>query len=565
MNGSLKRTMAVFLIISVALTACFLLVSSSIYLDALRLNTGQSVEIYLSEQSKLLSDEMQVIKTALYSLANKQEIADYLVKDHGYRAANIKKLMATMNDIPNYVPSIIDIALITADDHYAATTNKSDMSGFLKRYQMIEANATQRSSELVCLYNVTDSGSDYLLSMAIPAQSSGKTGYIIAFCTADSLFGGLSIAKREFVVTNQDTILYSRVSGRHTALEIVNLASARSADDYGEYVSFPVKIADLNVFIASPLTAQNDGYPLEMARWNFITLAIFILIELIMFVMVYKMIVAPISSISRQSQLIPSSAAFIDNPTPGRNEINLLVENINAMVSRTNQLTQEVSDAKVRLMELSITNLESRNMFLQAQINPHFLYNMLECICGMAVSEGNIAIREMTCALSALYRYCLKSPESTLGEELDCVRLYEGMIRQRYAHGYRIDIRVHEALYMLPLPRMTLEPLVENAVQHGFVRGSDKEFFVEITAEYKGGRLDIAIADNGCGMPDDMLARVNSRLESALSAGDQQGDMRIGLYNVGARLALTYGANSGLRLEINELGGVTARLIVFYA
>ncbi|MEG0766992.1 MAG: ATP-binding protein, partial [Clostridia bacterium] len=86
------------------------------------------------------------------------------------------------------------------------------------------------------------------------------------------------------------------------------------------------------------------------------------------------------------------------------------------------------------------------------------------------------------------------------------------MMQLRYDAGYRITVDVAEDLLLLPLPRMSLEPIVENAVQHGFVRGGTQHFFVHIHAAFDKGMLRVLISDNGCGIAPERLAEIGREL-----------------------------------------------------
>ena len=564
--GSLKRVLIIFLCTSLIMTLVLMFVSSSLYQNILRSNTAQSISFYASEQKKMISDELANIRTALYSLAQKEEITDYLDGNQGYRAANSRYIAALLGDLPTYVPYISDIVLLFGGQRITAMSyNKSDMHNFLIRQQIVQKIAQGKQSGTLYFSIPAEHGENFLLAIAVPTPVTHKEDcYALAFSTVNALFRNLSFVQTPFAVFANGECLYANADSEEQLNEMRLFLNKNEENDGGKWLSFTVPGPEWRVVLQSPLQEEKSIFTPEMLRWSVILLVIFILIQCILILAIHKAIIAPISSISTQSTKINSSATLIDNPAPGRNELNTLVNNINAMVARTNQMALEISQAKLSLMEKDILHLKERNMFLQAQINPHFLYNMLECICGMAAQEGNAAIREVTLQMATLYRYCLKSPESTLGEELECLECYQKILALRYKEGYRMDVDVPEDLYLLPLPRMVLEPLVENAVQHGFVRGSNQEFFVRITAELRENELHLAVIDNGCGMPEELMTQLNERLRGDPFANTAKGE-RIGLHNVGMRLRLVYESPSGLYLEKNEMGGLTARMLIIYS
>lgn len=193
---------------------------------------------------------------------------------------------------------------------------------------------------------------------------------------------------------------------------------------------------------------------------------------------------------------------------------------------------------------------------LQSQINPHFLYNTLESIRGKAYSEGQQEIAEMTEALSSFFRYSIsrKGNDVTLEEELINIQNYFKIQQFRFDNRFQLEIDLPDAtsLYHCRLPKLTLQPIVENAIYHGLEEkmGQGK---IRITAFANDQRTVITIADNGVGIPEDTLTQLRDRLDesSPLPAGSQGRTRNTGiaLHNVNRRLKLMYGPASGLSIN----------------
>ncbi len=560
-NLSLKRLMVFFFIISVMLMLILTVFFYTLYRQNARINAEQSLKLYIDEQIRQFDDALISIRTSLHTFAEKQEISDYLARDYGYKATNVQYVKSFITDITSFVTYIDDILLTSTDGRMSLFSyNKSDMHNFLVRYEMLEE---YRREEVIgtWLNTAPCARPDQFILVAavpvypsnIPVQAGTAIGFVFSFSSAQKILNSFSFSERPFAVFRDDELMYSNVSG-----------AAEKPDALPrEWSHFFIRSLDWNVYFEPPLSIRENALSGSVLRWGIIMGALFVLIEFVLILMIYGTIIEPISSISLQSTRINSTASLIDNPAPKRFELSNLVDNINAMVVRTNLLTEKVHDADIRLMKMENLHLKEKNMFLQAQINPHFLYNMLECICGMASEEGIAQVREMTRLLSRMYRYCLKSPESTLGEELECLALYREIIRRRYRENYLFEQDIPEDLHLLPLPRMVLEPLVENAVQHGFVHGTGQTYAVRIWARMQENTLEIRIEDNGCGMNAEKLKELNEKLSST-APETENGEHHIGILNVGMRLRLIYGGKSGLRLEENDLGGLTIRMLIRY-
>ncbi len=199
-------------------------------------------------------------------------------------------------------------------------------------------------------------------------------------------------------------------------------------------------------------------------------------------------------------------------------------------------------------MELSV---------LQEQINPHFLYNTLDSIRSRALMDGQREIAKMTEILSRFFRYCISSSESLVRvqEELDHIRDYYYI--QKYRFEDKIDMQFeveNDEILDLYMPKMTLQPLVENAMVHGLEKTLEKGTILLKLLRTDQDMLEIVVSDNGAGMSREQLIRLNERMESSTYAvGSRKGKHNgIALNNVNVRLKLTFGKSSGIHYRSLE-------------
>lgn len=189
---------------------------------------------------------------------------------------------------------------------------------------------------------------------------------------------------------------------------------------------------------------------------------------------------------------------------------------------------------------------------LQSQINPHFLYNTLDCIRGKALDENCRETADMIGALSAFFRYTISSSSETVTLEQE-LRNVDNFVK---IQNYRFPNRFVLIRELLPqdtdylsyrLPKLSLQPLVENAIQHG-LRDMPSGGVIRIRLRTAGRRLILAVEDNGKGIADEELLRLNL----SLCDGPQRRDPKaspgsgIALQNVNARIRLMYGEDYGL-------------------
>ncbi len=196
---------------------------------------------------------------------------------------------------------------------------------------------------------------------------------------------------------------------------------------------------------------------------------------------------------------------------------------------------------------------EAQLSALENQINPHFLYNTLESINWRARALGANDISTMAQSLGALLRVTLsESSESfTLRRELELVRSYIAILAFRYEDRLTFSVEIPDELLELPFPKLTLQPLVENAINYGLEENTEG-CEIRIEAELCQGTVHIRVSNSGSCFEDDLLEKLRSRTASSHGHG-------IALLNIDRRLRLTYGEEYGLTLY-NEDERAIARI-----
>ncbi len=214
--------------------------------------------------------------------------------------------------------------------------------------------------------------------------------------------------------------------------------------------------------------------------------------------------------------------------------LSVMLENVRF---RERQLQQDEREQQLRLLA-SRAELKA----LRAQINPHFLFNALNAIAGLIVSNPELADATIE-QLAQVFRYTLRKSENEwvrLDEELEFVSAYLNVERARFGERLRVDFEVDPAAGAVPVPAMTIQPLVENAIKHG-VSGVDRRGLVRLRVQLRGERLTIEVFDNGPGFP----------------AAFRLGAAGHGLRNVAERIAGYYGDDARLAWDS---GGEGARV-----
>lgn len=225
----------------------------------------------------------------------------------------------------------------------------------------------------------------------------------------------------------------------------------------------------------------------------------------------------------------------------GDEELQELGEGFNQMVERIGNL---VEDIKVEQMNLRATEQK----LLQAQINPHFLYNTLDAIIWLAEANQSEQVIMMVTALSDFFRTTLSKGKDyiTVEEEESHIRSYLQIQQFRYQDILEYEIDIPEELYQYHILKLTLQPLVENALYHG-IKNKRGLGHITVTGRKKDGNLIFVVKDNGMGMTKERLKQV--RREINQDVRDTVEPAGFGLYNVAQRIRLNYGMDYDLWIE----------------
>jgi len=265
--------------------------------------------------------------------------------------------------------------------------------------------------------------------------------------------------------------------------------------------------------------------------------------------MLYAQVQVPLKQLIRGFQRLKNEDYSIRLEPRGKNEFSFVFVRFNSMVEQIQELFERVYLEKIHVREARLKQL-------QAQINPHFFYNCFSFISSMAKLKDTQAVIAMSQNLASYYRYTTRQEKelATLAEEIEFIRNYLEIHKLRKKRlDYMIDLEPD--MNGLLIPRLLIQPLVENAVVHG-VEAKAGAGLIRITGYRTGSLVCIVVEDNGRGMSDEDIQSLEQRLRQPMDE-----EMGCGLWNIRQRVTLRYGEEAKLHLARSDLGGLKVSLM----
>lgn len=225
---------------------------------------------------------------------------------------------------------------------------------------------------------------------------------------------------------------------------------------------------------------------------------------------------------------------------------------------------KELNEKNIKFIEAKKEKAELENEYkacrlkaLQSQMNPHFLFNVLNSISSLAIIEEAPKTQEVIYDLSNMLRYTLKKVDKILSleEELDYIELYLKLQKVRFGDRLEYSINISDSIKDQKIPFMSIQPFVENAIIHGLEK-KEKCGKIEIFSEETNDSLTLFIKDNGTGITRDELNNIRESLKDKYSDDLE----KIGINNVNKRMADYYGNNYNIDIESNIREGTLVKI-----
>ncbi len=399
-----------------------------------------------------------------------------------------------------------------------------------------------------------------LLSLVTPVYdySKGKLGTIEAAMTMETMFPGLYNGDEDewnFFVDS-----YGNIYGGNNDIEEFReyiepiLERINNSDDdsmqevyYSKVNGKPMIFGythakEISGTLVCVQSAEKELQNIHATRNYFIIMMFVILLMLIGIInLVVNKLLSQLYVMIDSMRQVQKGDLSVVTDVKSQDEIGEIVEQFNKMLSRIRQLMKENIQREVLAKDAELRALQN-------QINAHFIYNVLESIKMMAEVKGEYEISDSVTILGKLLRYSMKwnSKTVTVREEIDYINNYLVLMNLRYDYEIYLSLNIEETIYEQEIPKMSLQPIVENAINHG-IEDMAEDTNIYIKGYERGKNCVIEITDAGKGMSNNEVDTIHKRLLGEIEVLDKA-EGGIGLKNVHDRIQMSFGEDYGIEV-----------------
>lgn len=370
----------------------------------------------------------------------------------------------------------------------------------------------------------------------------GENTFVWLQPAGDRSFAALGETGKDYAGFYGQTMEEIRVNGK---------AAVDMADSEKVFFHLPVKKYDLDVYAILPQSFLKASQKM-LSRTLFMIVTALSILMIILYAYITKSLTKPLAELMDTIGRIRGGETKLRVTYQVQDEIGKLGEEFNYMLDSIESLIGQQYQDKLLLNR-------AQYQALQAQINPHFLYNTLDTMSSIASVQKCDLVGDLCQSLSNIFRYSLdmKYPYATVAREIAHLKNYIFVMNVRMRQEIRYHFDIDEDALLYSMPKISIQPLVENAINHG-LKNKRGEKNIEIKIWQAQGKLYVMVKDDGVGMD---AAKINRLLKENDRDLIEKGDS-IGLSNINARLKMIYGEEYGLTVESEPGKGSAVYLTV---
>lgn len=573
-----------FLVYSITLIMLTITISFPLYLyfnKQIKENIMTSVEQLAGNSASSVSAQLTMFKSITFQLYNSYDytrstLANYLLRKQ--TAPESTNALQVFKSIDNYM--LMMMATYNSIERLNLYLNNGDRYSKHFEYETTHDEWTTIPFKEMAdneqggiVLSSLDNGQFSLSRML--QWGNYKIGYLEAVLKPNTLIDSNLLENMEgssISILNRNQLVFTSHSNQDEVSQMLSMVQLELEKQTGfaevnkQGIISVRQMTDLEAFSVVTLAKKNSLFaPLIVFRNTMLlAVALIIIFSVAFYYLLAKLLTRPIASLKQAMNEIE-----LDNESELKIENHYKLDEIESLRRSFQKMNTRIKESMDERVHFHTLQLQSHFQKLQAQINPHFLFNMLSVITITADRKQPEAVANISRKLSQFMRYTVstESAMAQLGDELQFTENYLNLMKARYLHRLQFEIDVPEAMLGISLPKLTIQPIVENCIQHG-LRDEIPQLNIKLKGFITNQRSDLVISDNGVGMnveiQEDVMRRISAYVENieyhnlAQYPSLQLGGM--GLVSSIARLKMKWKQQFSFAISRNEDGGISVTL-----
>jgi len=559
-----RKVILVYLLVAVAPIVIITLVISAIYYNSILKSADGLIEQNAVQHEVVVKERMEAYEDVLYDLVSDKDYIELgkLLNSGDERSAlvyieQMERLLERSvytHDKIRGITFLADAGRYASYSKWYGSSNESIWSDRAVRREIHREVHEKQGLTFIAVVDqsLSDNRDDYVVLMGFPVKNlllfednggmNRENGVTTIICDEkDRILAGVD---RAFINRNYKEFLEEEYGNTGKVMEKIRQISGTEWRI--------INLVDKNVY-------RRNIYRLVWAVIFLVTV-----ITCIFFLIVYFISRKYIQTIQTIAQGIHdyrgTDSEEIHVDVDEKDELYVIVRQFHRMTARVNSLVETLKQRNEEIKAAAISQKHAEIKALEAQINPHFLFNTLDSINWRAIEHDEEEISNMLGTLGSLLRYSVSNIDMmvVLEAEISWLKKYIFLQRDRFQDSFDCSYEISEEALSFPIYKMLLQPIIENTILHAFEEVKEGGLIQVEAFVRTDGRLEIHVRDNGCGMPEEVLNSIREEIEKNGPLNSE----RIGISNVIHRLRIYYHEEAQIHVNSRQGEGTEFILVI---
>ncbi len=500
-------------------------------------NSARLTEQVLNSVIQTLESIFLNLEHTAMSLSQVSAVKDMLTEPNPIKFHNkSSRVVRELNSIYQPDGLVDDVLIFDSDYNFARLRGDIGNTIAARVAFLTQENSTDRH------ISFSAEGDTYIAYITPVTQNSKKIGSIVFLLQSTQLVNLFE----QYDIDNSLIIclLASQNVFTSNRQELVNLSIDDIALNSNSFTKRNIGLTPFSIFVADDGTnLQNTVQYFAVA--TIVTFIVMILMQLVLYRFLSKNLFTPMFSIMNSANNVEKSSELLS--LTGNKDFDILVERINLMIKRLEENTNDLHKMQYKIKDSEIEKQNALILSLKKQINAHFMVNTINNVKRLNELGKIEQAGEICDGLSDLLRYAHNADEYISGfEEMHIMRKYVSIMQIRYPGSFTVQYDIDDVLDEYYLPRMLIQPILENAITHG-IQGVENGH-VKLSAKISKDKLIVKVIDNGKGISQKASQELNEKLNNIEEHQITEGLSGVALLNIQKRIRLAFGKEHGIKI-----------------